>query len=93
MSSLLLRLPALRQMEAGITEELFFAGLIENVQIDSIIPHILKMDNKSNSNAWEPSSENSESNDVRSLNIIINLTQCFVFACTLQFIRNKFDNI
>ncbi|KAG2460042.1 NR2C2 protein, partial [Polypterus senegalus] len=41
---LLLRLPALRLMSAAITEELFFAGLIGNVQIDSIIPYILKME-------------------------------------------------
>ncbi|XP_022527092.2 nuclear receptor subfamily 2 group C member 1 [Astyanax mexicanus] len=44
LSKLLLRLPALRLMSAAITEELFFAGLIGNVQIDSIIPYILKMD-------------------------------------------------
>ncbi|MCJ8743207.1 hypothetical protein PDJAM_G00091210 [Pangasius djambal] len=44
LSKLLLRLPALRLMSASVTEELFFAGLIGNVQIDSIIPYILKMD-------------------------------------------------
>uniref|UniRef100_A0A8C2XRW7 Nuclear receptor subfamily 2, group C, member 1 n=1 Tax=Cyclopterus lumpus TaxID=8103 RepID=A0A8C2XRW7_CYCLU len=42
--SLLLRLPALRLISAAVTEELFFAGLIGNVQIDSIIPYILKME-------------------------------------------------
>lgn len=31
-------------MSGAITEELFFAGLIGNVQIDSIIPYILKME-------------------------------------------------
>lgn len=41
---LLLRLTALRSLHPNITEELFFAGLIGNVQIDSIIPYILKMD-------------------------------------------------
>lgn len=41
---LLLRLPALRSLQPSITEELFFSGLIGNVQIDSIIPYILKMD-------------------------------------------------
>ncbi|XP_064487136.1 orphan steroid hormone receptor 2-like isoform X2 [Ornithodoros turicata] len=41
---LLLRLPALRTLQSSVTEELFFAGLIGNVQIDSIIPYILKMD-------------------------------------------------
>lgn len=41
---LLLRLPALRSLQSSVTEELFFAGLIGNVQIDSIIPYILKMD-------------------------------------------------
>ncbi|XP_036374218.1 nuclear receptor subfamily 2 group C member 1 isoform X1 [Megalops cyprinoides] len=44
LSKLLLRVPALRLMNAGVTEELFFAGLIGNVQIDSIIPYILKME-------------------------------------------------
>lgn len=44
LSKLLLRLPALRLISASVTEELFFAGLIGNVQIDSIIPYILKME-------------------------------------------------
>ncbi|KAL4624941.1 nuclear receptor subfamily 2 group C member 1 [Arapaima gigas] len=44
LSKLLLRLPALRLMNSTVTEELFFAGLIGNVQIDSIIPYILKME-------------------------------------------------
>ncbi|XP_014350331.1 nuclear receptor subfamily 2 group C member 1 isoform X1 [Latimeria chalumnae] len=44
LSRLLLRLAALRLMSASITEELFFAGLIGNVQIDSIIPYILRME-------------------------------------------------
>ncbi|XP_043943575.1 nuclear receptor subfamily 2 group C member 1 isoform X2 [Protopterus annectens] len=43
-SRLLVRLPALRLLNACITEELFFTGLIGNVQIDSIIPYILKME-------------------------------------------------
>ncbi|XP_022245332.1 nuclear receptor subfamily 2 group C member 2-like isoform X2 [Limulus polyphemus] len=43
-AKLLLRLPALRSLQPNITEELFFAGLIGNVQIDSIIPYILNMD-------------------------------------------------
>lgn len=38
---LLLRLPALRLLLPDIMEELFFAGLIGNVQIDSIIPFML----------------------------------------------------
>ncbi|XP_022658452.1 orphan steroid hormone receptor 2-like isoform X2 [Varroa destructor] len=41
---LLLKLPLLRSLDAELTEELFFAGLIGKVQIDSIIPYILKMD-------------------------------------------------
>lgn len=44
LSKLLLRLPALRLISATVTEELFFSGLIGNVQIDSIIPYILKME-------------------------------------------------
>ncbi|XP_077981452.1 orphan steroid hormone receptor 2-like isoform X2 [Glandiceps talaboti] len=41
---ILLRLPALRLLNPSIMEELFFAGLIGNVQIDSIIPYILRME-------------------------------------------------
>lgn len=44
LSRLLLRLPALRLMSSAVMEELFFAGLIGNVQIDSIIPYILRME-------------------------------------------------
>jgi hypothetical protein len=44
MVKLLLRLPALRLLSPAIMEELFFAGLIGNVQIDSIIPYILRME-------------------------------------------------
>lgn len=41
---LLLRLPALRSVNPSIMEELFFSGLTGSVQIDSIIPHILRME-------------------------------------------------
>lgn len=44
LATLLLKLPALRGMNGSVTEELFFAGLIGNVQIDSIIPYILRME-------------------------------------------------
>ncbi|XP_067934684.1 orphan steroid hormone receptor 2-like isoform X2 [Watersipora subatra] len=44
LASLLLRLPSLRIISPQIMEELFFAGLIGNVQIDSIIPYILRME-------------------------------------------------
>lgn len=43
-ANLLLRLPSLRLISAQIMEELFFAGLIGSVQIDSIIPYILRME-------------------------------------------------
>lgn len=43
-SKLILRLLPLRSLLPTITEELFFSGLIGSVQIDSIIPYILKMD-------------------------------------------------
>ncbi|XP_039262580.2 nuclear receptor subfamily 2 group C member 2-like [Styela clava] len=42
--NLLLKLPVIRGMNGSVTEELFFAGLIGNVQIDSIIPYILRME-------------------------------------------------
>ena len=41
---ILLRLPALRLLSPSVMEELFFAGLIGNVQIDNIIPYILRME-------------------------------------------------
>lgn len=43
-SKLMLRLIPLRSLLPSLTEDLFFSGLIGNVQIDSIIPYILKMD-------------------------------------------------
>lgn len=43
-SNLLLRLGPLRSLQPDILEELFFAGLIGNVQIDSVVPYILKME-------------------------------------------------
>ena len=43
-SKLLLRLSPLRSLQPDVLEELFFAGLIGNVQIDSVIPYILKME-------------------------------------------------
>lgn len=44
LAKLLLRLPPLQTLQAAVMEELFFAGLIGNVQIDSIIPYILRME-------------------------------------------------
>lgn len=44
MAKLLLRLPPLHALNPSVMEELFFAGLIGNVQIDSIIPYILRME-------------------------------------------------
>jgi hypothetical protein len=55
-SKLLLRLLPLRSILATITEELFFSGLIGNVQIDSIIPYILKMDSSELTNEFVSSS-------------------------------------
>lgn len=50
-SKLLLKLPTLRLLNSSIMEELFFAGLIGNVQIDSIIPYILRMETTDYNNA------------------------------------------
>jgi len=41
---LCLRLPALRLLSPPIVEELFFAGLIGSVELDSIIPYIMRLD-------------------------------------------------
>jgi hypothetical protein len=43
-SRLLLRLSPLRSLQPDVLEELFFAGLIGNVQIDTVIPFILSME-------------------------------------------------
>lgn len=43
-AKLLMRLPPLCALSPSIMEELFFSGLIGNVQIDSIIPYILRME-------------------------------------------------
>lgn len=43
-TNLLLRLSPLRSLQPDVLEELFFAGLIGNVQIDSVVPYILKME-------------------------------------------------
>ncbi|XP_071818136.1 orphan steroid hormone receptor 2-like isoform X2 [Apostichopus japonicus] len=50
-SKLLLKLPTIRLLNSSIMEELFFAGLIGNVQIDSIIPYILRMETTDYNNA------------------------------------------
>ena len=42
-SDLLLRLSPLRSLQPDVLEELFFSGLIGNVQIDTVIPFILNM--------------------------------------------------
>lgn len=41
---LLLKLPPLRAFQPHVMEELFFGGLIGSVQIDTIIPYILRTD-------------------------------------------------
>lgn len=41
---LLLLLPTLRSFNKQILVELFFSGLIGNVQVENVIPFILKMD-------------------------------------------------
>ncbi|XP_071084218.1 orphan steroid hormone receptor 2-like isoform X2 [Haliotis cracherodii] len=43
-AKLLLRLPPLKTFSPNTMEELFFSGLIGSVQIDSIIPYILRME-------------------------------------------------
>ncbi|XP_041350086.1 orphan steroid hormone receptor 2-like isoform X2 [Gigantopelta aegis] len=43
-SELMLRLPPLKTFSPNTMEELFFSGLIGSVQIDSIIPYILRME-------------------------------------------------
>jgi hypothetical protein len=42
-SKLLLRLSPLRSLQSDVIEEVFFSGLIGNVQIHTIIPDLLRM--------------------------------------------------
>lgn len=65
-SKLLLRLLPLKSIVPSITEELFFSGLIGNVQIDSIIPYILKMDSSELASEFNVSSSSSSSVRVKS---------------------------
>ena len=67
---LLLQLSPLRSLHSETLEDLFFSGLIGNIQIDSVIPYILKMEPKEYQNhlgsqeeeesSSEPSSPESE---------------------------------
>ena len=43
-SKLLLRLSPLRSLQQDVLEEIFFGGLIGNVQIDTVIPTLLNME-------------------------------------------------
>ncbi|KAK9718859.1 Ligand-binding domain of nuclear hormone receptor [Popillia japonica] len=60
---LLLRLPPLRALEPQILEELFFAGLLGQVQIDSVIPYILRMGSSSSMNNFNTRQVKSEQMD------------------------------
>jgi len=44
LGELLLLLPALRSFRRRVLVDLFFSGLIGNVQVENVIPFILKMD-------------------------------------------------
>ena len=45
-SQLLLRMAPLKAFQAKQLEEIFFSGLIGSVQIDSVIPYIIKMEDE-----------------------------------------------
>ena len=55
---LLLLLSPLRSLHGDTLEDLFFSGLIGNIQIDSVIPYILKMEPKQYQNHLGGKSEN-----------------------------------
>ena len=55
---LLLLLSPLRSLHGDTLEDLFFSGLIGNIQIDSVIPYILKMEPKQYQNHLGEMSEN-----------------------------------
>jgi hypothetical protein len=43
-SQLILRASSLKKLHSQVLEEIFFARLIGSVQIDSVVPYILRMD-------------------------------------------------
>ena len=43
LSKLLLRLPPLRAVQPDVLEEIFFGGLVSNVQIETVLPCLLTM--------------------------------------------------
>merc|ERR1712117_449798 len=57
---LLLLLSPLRSLHPETLEDLFFSGLIGNIQIDSVIPYILKMEPKEYQNHLGASQEDQE---------------------------------
>lgn len=61
-TNLLLRLSPLRSLQPDVLEELFFAGLIGNVQIDSVVPYILKMES-SEYHATAPNGDRQQSKE------------------------------
>ena len=58
---LLLQLSPLRSLHSETLEDLFFSGLIGNIQIDSVIPYILKMEPKEYQNHLGSQEEQEES--------------------------------
>lgn len=62
-AKLLLRLMNLKSLSKFITEQLFFSGLIGEVQIDSVIPHILKIEN----NELSMNERSSSRNEIRNV--------------------------
>ena len=58
---LLLQLSPLRSLHSETLEDLFFSGLIGNIQIDSVIPYILKMEPKEYQNHLGSQEEESSS--------------------------------
>ena len=57
---LLLLLSPLRSLHSETLEDLFFSGLIGNIQIDSVIPYILKMEPKEYQNHLGATQEDPE---------------------------------
>lgn len=70
LTNLLLKLPAIRGMDGSVTEELFFAGLIGNVQIDSIIPYILRMETAEYTSGLVSESGDEKNNDKSSVEVL-----------------------
>ncbi|XP_065344081.1 orphan steroid hormone receptor 2-like isoform X1 [Cloeon dipterum] len=64
-SQLILRAASLKKLHSQVLEEIFFARLIGSVQIDSVVPYILRMENNVNNGQLENHNADEASSDCK----------------------------